>query len=241
MATDTNVVALDGTQIMKPHGEKWSRYIRNGIGLNLSRIGERFKIGWLTYNKVVMELFHSMALENAPKVADAILDVFPGVRSLIDVGAGSGAFAAEFTRRGLRVVGLEHSIHGINLARQQGVDCHSLDLEKFSPSQTTLTADLVYSFEVAEHLPPSLADKFVNVIMMLGPIVVFTAAHLGQGGIGHINEQPLNYWIRRFEQGGFDLSEVETERLRESFRNRGTSLWFSANAAVFRRRTFDPA
>jgi SAM-dependent methyltransferase len=221
---------------MKPPGESWPRYIRNGIGLNLSRIGERLGIDWLTYNQIVMDLFHSMALKNAPKVVDSMLEVFPGIRSLIDVGAGSGAFAAEFASRGLKVVGLEHSIHGINLARKQGVDCRSFNVEKQSPDQIGLTADIVYSFEVGEHLQPSLADKFVDFVMALGSTVVFTAAQPGQGGIGHINEQPLSYWISRFKRGGFEFSQSETERLRAAFLRRGASPWFPRNACVFRRR-----
>jgi SAM-dependent methyltransferase len=219
---------------MKPKEHTWPQYIRNGLGNKLSHLGERFSIDALTYNSVVMELFHSIALQNAAKVVSAIREVFPEVRSAVDVGCGSGAFAAEFIREGVRTLGLEYSRHGISMARQQGVDCRHFDVAKPVAAQIHETADLVYSFEVAEHVPASLADKFVHFMTCLGPLVVFTAAQPGQGGIGHVNEQPLDYWIEKFEKVSFRQSSTETETLRAGFHKRDTSYWFYKNAVVFR-------
>src|SRR4051794_41155494 len=98
---------------MKPKDSTWPEYIRNGLGWKLSNLGERIGCSWMTYNPVVMRCFHSLALVNAPKVADSIRAIFPSVKSLVDVGCGSGAIAAEFVRRGYRVMGCEHSPHGL--------------------------------------------------------------------------------------------------------------------------------
>jgi SAM-dependent methyltransferase len=220
---------------MKPKEHTWPQYIRNGLGNNLSRVGERLGIDALTYNPVIMEYFHAIALQNATKVVSAIREVFPEVRSVIDVGCGSGAFAAEFTRQGLRTIGLEHSRHGVKLARRQEVDCRAFDVARPVAEQICETADLVCSFEVAEHVPASLANNFVHFMTCLGPLVVFTAAQPGQGGIGHINEQPASYWIEKFERAGFRQSIAETETLRAGFQKRETSYWFFRNSAVFRR------
>jgi hypothetical protein len=115
------------------------------------------------------------------------------------------------------------------------VDCRRFGVPKPVAAQVRGRADLVYSFEVAEHVPAHLADSFVQYITCLGPLVVFTAAQPGQGGIGHINEQPLNYWIAKFENVGFCQSVAETETLRGDFQRRETSYWFYKNAIVFRR------
>jgi len=220
---------------MKPENDTWPQYIRNGLGHKLSRVGERLGIDALTYNPVIMEWFHSYALRNAAKVVTAIREVFPETRSVIDVGCGSGAFAAEFARQGLQAIGLEHSRHGVALAQRQGVDCRPFDVARPAAEQIRDTADLVYSFEVAEHVPESLADRFVEFMTCLGPLVIFTAAQPGQGGIGHINEQPLEYWVQRFDRAGFRESVAETKKLRASFQERETSYWFFKNAGVFRR------
>jgi SAM-dependent methyltransferase len=198
-------------------------------------MGQRFGVDALTYNPVIMDYFHSVALKNAAKVVAAIREVFPEVGSAIDVGCGSGAFAAEFSRQGVHTIGLEHSRHGVGLARRQGVDCRPFDVAKPVAEQIHETADLAYSFEVAEHVPASLADSFVHFMTCLGPVVIFTAAQPNQGGIGHINEQPLDYWIEKFERAGFQRSTAETESLRTGFQRRETSYWFFKNALVFRR------
>ena len=220
---------------MKPQGHTWPQYLRNGFGLKLSKVGERLGIDALTYNPVIMESFHSMALQNAPKVVTAIREMFPEAKSVIDVGCGSGAFAAEFQRRGLQAIGLEHSAHGVKLAREQGVDCRPFDVARKAAEQIRETADLVYSFEVAEHVPAALADHFVAFMTQLGPLVVFAAAQPNQGGIGHINEQPIAYWVQKFAAAGYQFQATETESLRSSFRTRQTSDWFYNNTCVFRR------
>ena len=137
---------------VKPKEHTWPQYIRNGLGFRLSCVGERLGFGGLPYKPVIMELFHTIAPQNAAKVSSAIREVFPDVRSVIDVGCGSGAFAAEFTRHGVCALGLEHSRHRVALARRQGVDCRRFDVAKHVATQICETANLVYSFEVAKHV-----------------------------------------------------------------------------------------
>ena len=219
---------------MKPKEASWPQYIRNGLGLKLSKLGERLHIDSLTYNAVILELFHSSGLKNAPIVVDAIREVFPEIKSAIDVGCGGGAFAAEFSRAGVRTVGLEHSPHGVKLAREQGVACLSFDVSQ-PLTQVSEKADLIYSFEVAEHISESLADQFVRLMTNLGALIIFSAAQPNQGGIGHINEQPLSYWIEKFERAKFRFRSDESEKLRHAFRHREAPDWFCNNSCVFRK------
>ncbi len=73
--------------------------------------------------------------------------------------------------------------------------------------------DLSFSTEVAEHVPEALADEFVKFMIGSGRDCVFTAAHPGQGGTGHINEQPQEYWIRKFEAMGRRHDRAASERI----------------------------
>lgn len=221
---------------MKPKEHTWAQYIRNGLGLKLSKIGEAMGVDSLTYNPVILELFHSIAMENAPKVVSAIKELYPQVRSVADVGCGSGAFAAEFNRSGIAAIGFERSPHGIALARKQGVDCRFFDVAIMPEEESVSPVDLVYSFEVAEHVPEALARQFVQFVTSCGDLIVFAAAHPGQGGIGHINEQPVSYWVNIFNEFGFDVSASETDAVREAFREKDTSNWFFNNSCVYRRR-----
>jgi SAM-dependent methyltransferase len=196
--------------------------------------GERFGIPWLTYNPLVFRYYHRMAHQNAPGVMGAFAEVFPTAHSFVDVGAGSGGYAAEAMRHGWRVVACEHARAGRAMARRQGVDVHPFDLDREPPSDVVGPFDVVYSFEVAEHVSPPLGAALIRYLACLGSTVVFTAARPGQGGIGHINEQPREFWIERFEAEGLTYDPQTTQRLHQAFLRRLVGQWLADNLAVFR-------
>lgn len=65
--------------------------------------------------------------------------------------------------------------------------------------------DLALCIEVAEHLPPDRADYLVDLLTSSADTVFFSAAHPGQGGTLHLNEQPREWWLEKFRARGFDL------------------------------------
>jgi len=220
--------------IMKPSGVPWKVYLRNGFGQRFSRLGERVGSQWMTYNPLVMQQFHDSALDNAPKVVNALMMVFPSVKRVLDVGAGSGAFAAEFMRRGCFVVACEHSEHGQKLARRQGVDCRAFDLSQTPPCVIREEFDLVYCFEVAEHLIPDMGLTLVRFLSGFAAPVVFTAAQPGQGGTGHINEQPPSYWRERFVGASRVWDKQRSDSLSRCFQSEKAAEWFHRNVSVFK-------
>ena len=143
--------------------------------------------------------------ERLDQQSAAIDDVFSDVRTVIDVGAGSGATAAQAARTGKRVQACEKSRVGRLIGRMQGVRGVPFDLRKEKPAEIDGPADLAYCFEVAEHLPQELGDRLVTFVAGLAPIIVFSAAQPGQGGLAHINEQPLTYWRDRFCESGCEF------------------------------------
>jgi 2-polyprenyl-3-methyl-5-hydroxy-6-metoxy-1,4-benzoquinol methylase len=58
-----------------------------------------------------------------------------------------------------------------------------------SPLDLGRAFDLVISLEVAEHLPESAADAFIDSLVRHGDVILFSAAIPFQGGHRHINEQ----------------------------------------------------
>lgn len=198
-----------------------------------SRAGERLGLEWLVYNPLVFLYYHEHARASAPVVADTFAAVFPDAHSFIDVGAGSGAFAAELARRGHTVTALERSRVGRWVGRRQGIVMKGFDLEQ--PDELHLPpADASYCFEVAEHLRPPLGDSLVAFLAITAPVVVFTAATPGQGGSGHVNEQPPEYWIGRFADRGMTRSPDLSGRVSAGFAA-ARSRWLAANVHVFVR------
>ena len=212
----------------------------HGIWSRLSRVGERLGWDWLTYNPGIFRHFHEAALRNAAPLASAVINEYPHARSLIDVGCGSGAFAAEFQRRGLSVVGFEYSPRGRAIAKSLGVDARPFNVATSDrPEPQGLRADLVMSTEVGEHIPAALADAFVRFIAACADDVVFTAADDpkpgNSRGVGEINTQPISYWIAKFEAIGFRHDAPRTQRLANAIQAAGASYYLHENLAVFTR------
>jgi hypothetical protein len=201
-------------------------------GTRASRLGERRGWDWLVYNPLTMWSYHRLARHEAAPVMDAMRRVFPDAGAYLDVGAGSGAYAAAARRRGVRARALERSRAGRAMAALQRVPSAAFDLRDAAAPPR---AELAYCFEVAEHLPPELGDRLVRFLAGAAPLVVFTAAQPGQGGYGHVNEQPPDHWAQRFGAAGMEPWPEAAERLTAAFADAGVRApWFFANLMVFR-------
>lgn len=124
------------------------------------------------------------------------------IGSLLDVGAGHGAWAAEWMAAGVPDV---LAVDGDYVAR----DRLAIPSDRFQPHDLSQPLDLgrrfdlVQSLEVAEHLPADKADGFVETLTHHGDVILFSAAVPHQGGEHHVNEQPLGYWRAKFAARGY--------------------------------------
>jgi SAM-dependent methyltransferase len=202
----------------------------------ITNVGERRNNQRLIYNPVMFLFFFLQSISDAPGVIEAIERLFPDASRFLDVGAGSGGFAAQVRRTGRQVVACEYNSTGRWFSRRLGVDSQHFDLAQADPAPgITGSFDIAYSFEVAEHLPADIGDKLVAFMARQAPVVIFTAAQPGQTGAGHINEQPPEYWVDRFAVQGMTLDQGMTERLREEFVRAEVAGWFSRNVLVLRQ------
>lgn len=174
------------------------------------------------------------AAQSAPVICRSIVNGFrPG--SLVDVGCGTGALMEAVRQAGIRVKGFEYSEAALAFCRKRNLDVTKFDLEK-----DVLTAgerfDVAVSMEVAEHLPASVADKYVDLLTRLSDTVVFTAAPPGQGGQDHVNEQPPEYWIEKFAGRGLGFDNEVTKSWRDDWQSSGrVAEWYYKNLLVFRK------
>jgi SAM-dependent methyltransferase len=167
-------------------------------------------------------------------IADAIADRLT-FTSALDLGCGTGFLIARLASRGLDVAGVDGSPEALNFVPAD-IRNKILTLDLTIPRDLG-KYDLVICCEVAEHLPPQHADTLVDTICRCASEwIFFTAAVPGQGGYGHLNEQPHSYWIEKFAQRGFLLEAELTSVLRHSFsQSVRTIWWFARNALLFRR------
>jgi hypothetical protein len=200
------------------------------LNRRMERLGRILGIRWLAYNPVRFYRWHVYAQDSRTAVADSILGTFPEARSFADIGAGTGTYAAELRRRGVRVAACEKALFGRAFSYWQRLRSRSFDLTRPEPARLGPT-DVAYCLEVAEHVPPELGDRLVAYLASF-PTVLFSAAHPGQGGEDHINEQPKAYWIERFARHGMGIDPERTDRVLAAFRATDAPWWLIDNAMV---------
>lgn len=148
-----------------------------------------------------------------------------GPTTVADIGGGEGWWGRAFYDRGCSVLVADDSIDVMRFEAAGGPEARRID---FLPVDLQLrgwasrvaaerseiarihggspTFDLAVCLEVAEHLPADRAEDLVAGLCAIAPCVVFSAAIPGQGGHGHVNEQPPGYWSAMFEGYGFEVS-----------------------------------
>jgi GT2 family glycosyltransferase/SAM-dependent methyltransferase len=189
------------------------------------------------YDQRYNDFLDAVARSSAAAMAATIKRIFHP-DSVIDVGCGAGTLLAQLKQHGLEVRGLEYSDAGIARCREKGVQVEKFDLESKEAVQGK--SDITVSFEVAEHLPESLADNYIRVISQFSPVVIMSAATVGQGGLDHVNEQPHEYWIEKMERRGFDYDKQCSYQVREEWAEKGVASWYVQNTLIFRKRNSQP-
>lgn len=147
--------------------------------------------------------------------------------SVLDLGCGTGKSLDYFLDAGIDAVGVEGSQLAISKAKSSE---RILRRDMREPLWLNRRFELVWCFEVLEHLPEKFADQLVQSMTIHSDVVLVSAARPGQGGEGHFNEQPPDYWIKKFAEKSYVLLEPETHHVRNL-----DSHW-GPNLMVFKRR-----
>lgn len=82
--------------------------------------------------------------------------------------------------------------------------------------------DLAISLEVAEHLPADSANVFVLSLVNASDVILFAAAIPFQGGMGHVNENWIEYWAQKFACHGYECYDI----IRHKFWNDPSVTYF---------------
>ena len=184
------------------------------------------------YNDRYFTVEEAWTEPTAGAVVDVIVKEFRPA-SVADVGCGTAVYLRHFKERGVSIQGYEGSTAAIDRAQVPATSIQRCDLTK--PLQVDRQYDLALCFEVAEHLPDAAADTLVGSMVSLAPVILFSAAQPGQGGVDHINEQPGSYWIAKYEAAGCRYDEPGTEKLRAAMTAADVAWWLKTNLMVFRR------
>lgn len=178
----------------------------------------------------------SNAQNDSRIIIEQLLEVFREadykLNSVVDLGCGIGQWLDSFTK----VVGKEVEIQGYDGDRVG--DQIIIPKENFAvadlskPLNTNRKYDLAMSLEVAEHINESSADIFVESLINLSDVVMFSAAIPYQKGTHHVNCQWQTYWIDKFEKRGYQVLDC----IRPKVWNQGVAYYYAQNILLYYRK-----
>jgi SAM-dependent methyltransferase len=190
-------------------------------------------------DKIYDERFYERQVASAIVSAEIYLKFlwqFFQPRSVLDVGCGRGAWLKVCHDLGSTALfGLDGRWNNQSLMIDPAIKFESIDLNK--PFRLPEKVDLAITLEVAEHLAPATAAQFVQCLAEASDSVLFSAAYAGQGGIGHINEQPHSYWADLFAK----LDFVPFDLFRSRFwGEENVCYWYRQNVFLYVRKDSAP-
>ena len=185
------------------------------------------------YNSGFYEGLREGSRSSARRVVPEILRLVP-IKSVVDVGCGVGTWLRVFQDCGITdFLGVDGDYVDKSSLEVPSDRFTPYDLQK--PFHLDRTFDLAVSLEVAEHIPPERADDFVDSLVRLAPVLMFSAAIPFQNGNNHLNEQWPDYWAEHFRRRGY--LPVDCIR-RKVWSDPEVEPWYAQNTLVFVKEDF---
>ena len=162
-------------------------------------------------------------------VKSSALKILPWVevegKAIVDFGCGRGDWLrAALQLNARKVLGLDtFAVQGF----VPDVPVQYLNLAE--PVVLPERYEVAMCLEVAEHLPQAAAAHVVASLVKAAPVVLFSSAIPGQGGIHHINEQPPQYWFDLFAQHGYHCCDFRDV----IWTDEAIEPWYRMNVMVY--------
>ena len=148
-------------------------------------------------------------------VLQALKNVWEGeIHSVIDMGCGVGVWL-----NSMQEIYEDVTVHGVDGAYvnkdylvipSECFEEWNLEDEYYETHKEKY--DVAITLEVAEHLCSQRAESFVKDLVSMADIILFSAAIPYQkilgGAVSHINEQPLSYWMKKFDAYGYKMYDL---------------------------------
>lgn len=183
-----------------------------------------------------MSYFKRRALPHRQRTLEIISDVLVehlSFSSFVDMGCALGELAAHLIESGKQGCGVELAPSAFELMPsqlQRHIFKGSVVDSRFIGGLGRF--DLAICTEVAEHLREEDSSVLVENLCWLSRNIVFSAAPPGQGGTGHFNEKPWDYWKELFQRRGLSEDTGLTCRIVEALRDRGARPHYAENIRV---------
>ena len=147
--------------------------------------------------------------------------------TVLDIGCGPGTYVYSLRDIGVDAKGIDidERVHGKDHLKYQSL--FELTDEK---------SDVTICFEVAEHIDSSMEDEVVKkVTSTVNKTLIWTAAAVGQGGIGHVNCKDKQDWSDKIIKQGLKRNLEKEQQLIDYIRQDYHMGWFTQNVMYFEK------
>lgn len=166
--------------------------------------------------------------QSSPMLAEWLKNYLNNKLPVIDFGCGNGFYLSELEKHDFICTGVE----GFRLNNFKNRNTIIQDLTK--PFDLKRRGS-VLSLEVAEHLPKSAEQTFLDTITNhCNGDLIFSWALTGQPGVGHVNCVDQNYAISEIERRGFIFLPIQTQDARENIDE--CCNWFQRTMLIFKKK-----
>ena len=186
------------------------------------------------------DIYNNKFYDGRSRISDSAEVIVPLIlklvkpKSVVDVGCATGEFLHVFKKNGINdMLGLDGD--WVNKDRLCIPKEFFMPMDLNKPSKLNRSFDLIVSLETAEHLPEKNAKKFVSFLTSLGPVVLFSAAIYGQGGINHLNEQFQEYWAELFKKEGYVAVDFLRKKIWDDER---VSIYYAQNILIYVKKDY---
>lgn len=156
----------------------------------------------LSFNKKYYDSFKKGSYEFG-LVLDEILNKKISYSKVVDFGCGSCDFIYGFTQKNnIKFLGMD-SHDEIIESKYLELNSKYIKTNIIEPIKNIEKFDISFCLEVLEHINNIDSLKVVNNLIHSSDLIIFSSAHKGQGGLSHINEQDLDYWINVFNNNNY--------------------------------------
>jgi len=166
----------------------------------------------------------------AAAIVGIVRELVP-VTSVLDAGCARGTWLSAWRRAGCEdAIGIDGN--HVDRTRLLVPPQSFVETDLSQPFALGRRFDLLQCLEVAEHLPSARNRGLVDDLTAHSDVVLFSAAPPGQGGAGHINEQPYDVWRALFATNGYSAFDC----IRPEISNRrDIPYWYRYNLLLYVR------
>lgn len=127
------------------------------------------------------------------------------IKTSYDLGCGPGGMVKAMIDNGIDAVGVDG-----DFTIKRSVPCV---LHDFCTGPVELDPrDFCWSVEFLEHVEEQYMDNYFSVFNQCK--VILCTASQNPHAYHHVNVKPIEYWVEKFKERGFTLSEEDTEYIR---------------------------